>query len=88
MRRHSAGSEQRRAAAVTRSAAALGSAEVSLADVVERMFALFESQLSLTTIVRVVRRCRRELDLSASPLVTEALERRARERLAVLAARL
>jgi hypothetical protein len=59
--------------------------EMSLADVVERMFALFEAQLSLATIVRVVRRCRRELDIRAVPLSTVSLEGMAHERLSLLA---
>ncbi len=57
----------------------------SLADVVERMFAVFESQLSLSTIVRVVRRCRRELDIAPGPPVAGRLEERARQRLTDLA---
>jgi|KBSSwiStaDraftv2_1062776.scaffolds.fasta_scaffold48823_2 hypothetical protein len=43
----------------------------STADVVERMFAIFEKHLSLATIVRVVRRCRRELDIAAGPSLAE-----------------
>jgi len=39
--------------------------------VVERMFAIFEKHLSLATIVRVVRRCRRELDIAAGPSLAE-----------------
>lgn len=57
----------------------------SLADVVERMFAAFESELSLETIVGVVRRARRELDVVAGPSLTEMLERLARQRLTNLA---
>jgi hypothetical protein len=60
--------------------------QFSLADVVERMFAIYEGELSLTTIVRVVRRCRRELDIVAPSALPEMLERLAHARLASLVA--
>ena len=53
----------------------------SLADVVEHLFAVFESRLSLPTIVSVVRRCRRELDIVHGPSVPEFVERLAHQRL-------
>lgn len=58
--------------------------DASLADVIERMFAIFDKQLSLATIILVVRRCRRELDILASPLPAATLESMARQRLAHL----
>jgi len=60
--------------------------EASLADIVERMFTLFEHELSLATIVRVVRRCRRELDILAHPASAASLELMARQRLGGMSA--
>ena len=60
----------------------------SLADVIERCFAAFGRQLGLPLVVRVVRRCRRELDISSGPAAPANVERLARERLHVLAASL
>ena len=56
----------------------------SLADITERLFREFDGQLNLTTIVRVVRRCRRELDTTHGGMLPEMLERLARQRLAGL----
>lgn len=56
--------------------AATSPLEESLADVVERMFGIFESRLSLPTIVRVVRRCRRELDIEGGPGLAELAHER------------
>lgn len=53
----------------------------SLADVTERLFAAFETQLALPLIVRVVRRCRRELDIRSGPATLTSVERLARQRL-------
>lgn len=49
------------------------------------MFMLFESQLSLATIARVVRQCRRDLELVSPGASSERLERRAYERLLISA---
>lgn len=59
----------------------------SLADVTERLFALFEPQLGLATIARIVRRARRELDLRRGSTSTrvEAVERLAHQWLTALA---
>lgn len=57
----------------------------SLADVTEQLFAAFESQLDLPLIVRVVRRCRRELDIRSGPATPTSVERLARRRLHALA---
>jgi hypothetical protein len=56
----------------------------SLADVVERLFAVYEPALSLGAIVAVVRRCRRELDLGATAPSLSRVEELARTRLADL----
>lgn len=58
----------------------------SLADITERLFARFEGAVPLPTIVRVVRRCRRELDIAGPGSLPELLERLARQRLQSLAA--
>jgi hypothetical protein len=58
---------------------------MSMADIAERMFALYAPQLSMATIVRVVQRCCRELEMPASPLPTATLESMAQQRLARLA---
>jgi len=52
-----------------------------LPDVVERLFADFETQLGLPVILAVVRRCHRELDIVAGPALPELVERLARQRL-------
>ncbi len=57
----------------------------SLADIIERLFSDFEPELPLPTIVSVVRRCRRELDIIAGPALSETLEKLARQRLTLLA---
>jgi hypothetical protein len=60
----------------------------SLADLVERLSAQFAPCVSLPVIVRTVRRCRRELDIAAAPLVPEQVELLARHRLSnIVAAR-
>lgn len=53
----------------------------SLADVVEHLFAIFESRLPLPTVVTVVRRCRRELDIVHGESLPELVERLAHQRL-------
>ena len=53
-----------------------------MADVIERMFDLFGPRLTMPTIVAVVRRCRRELDIVSGPALPEMLERLAFQRLA------
>jgi hypothetical protein len=58
----------------------------TLADVVERLFVVYQQQLSRTTIVMVARRCRRELDIISGPALPELLERLARQRLTTLTA--
>ena len=58
----------------------------SLADVVERLFADFESELGLPVVVAVTRRARRELDIVAAPALPELVERLARQRLEDLVA--
>lgn len=58
----------------------------SLADVVERMFARFESDLNLSEIVTVVRRCARELDILSGRPEPHAVESLACRRLEQLAA--
>ena len=55
--------------------------EQSLADVVDRLGDEFDLRLGRTTVVRVVRRCRRELDIVAGPAIPEFVERLARQRL-------
>ena len=58
----------------------------SLADITERLFTRFEGAVPLPTIARVVRRCRRELDIAAPGALPELLERLAHQRLQTLAA--
>ncbi len=58
---------------------------MSLADVSERLYARFDGRLSLSTIARVVRGCRRELDITQGPMLHEILERLAHQRLTYLA---
>ena len=58
--------------------------EQSLADVVDRLGGEFDVRLGRTTVVLVVRRCRRELDIVAGPALPEFVERLARQRLADL----
>jgi hypothetical protein len=53
----------------------------SLADVVERLSADFESQLTRPNVLAVTRRCRRELDIISGPALPEFVERLARQRL-------
>jgi hypothetical protein len=60
--------------------------ELSLADMVERLCAQFEARVSVPVIVRTVRRCRRDLDIAAAPLVPEQVERLAYHRLTKFAA--
>lgn len=57
---------------------------LSIADVVETLAAEFEPDLGIQTVVQVVRRCQRELDIADGP--TDQLELRARRRLKALAA--
>jgi len=57
-----------------------------LADVVDRLFADFETQLALPVVLGVVWRCHRELDIVAGPALPELVERLARQRLHDLAA--
>lgn len=57
-----------------------------LADVVERLSAQFEARVSVPVIVRTVRRCRRDPDIAALPLVPDQVERLARHRLSNIAA--
>jgi hypothetical protein len=59
----------------------------SLADVVERLRIAYEHQLSPATVIGVVRRCRRELDIISGPALPEMLERLARHRLGNLVER-
>lgn len=65
--------------------ARLSSSARSLADVVETLFAEFESTLGIHTVVLVVRRCQRELDISGPTPRSGLLESRARQRLQALA---
>ncbi len=60
------------------------SGEMSLADVTESLFARFEGQLSLTSVVCVVRRCRRELDSERGAGSPGMIERLAGERLTAM----
>lgn len=60
----------------------MSSAGRSLADVVENLSAEFESTLGIQTVVLVVRRCHRELEISGSS--PELLEPHARRRLQAL----
>ncbi len=53
----------------------------SLADVVDRLFAEFDSRLALPVISGTVLRCRRELDIAAEAALPELVERLARQRL-------
>ncbi len=53
----------------------------SLSGVVERLFAAFESRLTLPAIFAVVQRCRAELDTVPGPALPELVERLARQRL-------
>ena len=55
----------------------------SMADVVESLLAEFESTLEMTTVVRVVRSCQREMAISGSSS-PETLHLRARGRLQAL----
>jgi hypothetical protein len=55
--------------------------EYSYADLVERLFSEFESQLSLPTIVETVRECRQQLRGSPAGALLELTERLARQRL-------
>lgn len=57
--------------------------ELSLADVVDRLGCEFAS-LGRATVLQMVRRCRRELDIVAGPAMPEFVERLARQRLANL----
>jgi hypothetical protein len=61
--------------------AVAGREPASLTDVVEKLFAEFESQLHLAAIYAVIRRCRRELDIAPIPPRPELIECRARQRL-------
>lgn len=56
----------------------------SLADVVEHLFAVFESRLPLPSIVAVVRRCRGELEITSGPPARRRLEQLAHRRLLAL----
>jgi hypothetical protein len=58
-----------------------GPEPVSVADVVERLFTDFESDLTLPAIHAVVRQCRRDLDSIPATALPELLERLARQRL-------
>ena len=58
----------------------------SLADVVERLFADFESEVGLPVVAAVARRARRDLDIVAAPALPELVERLARQRLQDLVA--
>jgi len=58
--------------------------ESSFADMIERLFQQFESQLSLTTIVSVVRDAREQLRGSPLAALPELTERLAIERLRTL----
>lgn len=53
----------------------------SLAAVIDRLIVVFGAQVSTATIVRIVRRCRRELDIISGPPLAEMLERLAYQRL-------
>ncbi len=53
----------------------------SLADVVDHLAELFVPRVSRSTIVGVVRRCRRELDIIHGASVPEMVERLAHQRL-------
>ncbi|MGI8416645.1 MAG: hypothetical protein ACR2P2_10685 [Nakamurella sp.] len=55
---------------------------LSLADVVESLAAEFASTLGIQTVVIVVRRCQRELDIAGA--ASDLLEARARRRLPIL----
>ena len=57
----------------------------SLADVVDRLLAEFESRLALPVISATVLRSRRELDIAAEAALPEFVERLARQRLHDLA---
>jgi len=59
-------------------------ADAALADVVERMVTIF-GELNVTTIARVVRQCRRDLEILSGGSHAEELERLAYERLLRLA---
>lgn len=53
----------------------------TLADTVDRLALEFVPRLSAGTVLRTVRRCRRELDIVAGPALPELVERLARQRL-------
>lgn len=57
-----------------------------LADVVERLCAVFAARLTRTDIVAVIQRCRDDLDTVPDPALPELVERLARHRLHNLAA--
>ncbi len=58
------------------------SKRLSLADVMESLAAEFASTLSIQTVVLIVRRCQRELDIAGAP--SDLLEVRTRRRLQIL----
>ncbi len=65
---------------------AVGLHAESVADVIERLFVVFGPRLGLSTVVQVVRDCRRDLDIVSGPQLPELLERLAHQRLSNLIA--
>lgn len=59
----------------------------SLADITERLFVTFDGRLDLSTIVRVVRHCHRELEIEQLATPLDAIERLAEQRLNDIAGR-
>lgn len=53
----------------------------SLADVVEDLSAIFRARLPRPTVIAIVRRCRRELDIVHGASIPEMVERLAHQRL-------
>lgn len=58
---------------------------MSIADVTERLFAEFETQLPVTTIAATVRQSSDDIDSVPEPALPELVERLARQRLTDLA---
>jgi hypothetical protein len=54
---------------------------VPLTDVIERLVADFDSQVSRPVVSAIVQRCRTDLDIVAPPALSELVERLARQRL-------
>jgi hypothetical protein len=53
----------------------------TLADVIRRLYADFQPDITMTEILSTVRQCRRDLDVVPDPALPELVERLARQRL-------